>query len=108
MSYLNSYKTTGLTAGGTYSLMSIDPTTNSVTSAFIDYAINNTQNAYRTGIILSSFNASSTTYTELSSPDLIGDTSGLIFSCAIINSNFVISANIVSGTWSVKLAVRML
>lgn len=46
--------------------------------------------------------------TETSTQDLNGSTSGLSLSASIVSSNLVLAANISSGTWSLKLGVRLI
>ena len=80
-------------------------------AAFIEYyAINTTTSAYRAGTVSSVWNSTADTlvYSETSTDDLGGSTIGLTFSAAITSNNFVLTANITTGTWTIKLGTRVL
>jgi hypothetical protein len=80
-------------------------------AAFIEYyAINTTTSAYRAGTVSSVWNSTADTlvYSETSTDDLSGSTIGLTFSAAITSNNFVLTANIATGTWTIKLGTRVL
>jgi hypothetical protein len=80
-------------------------------AAFIEYyAINTATSAYRAGTVSSVWNSTADTlvYSETSTDDLGGSTIGLTFSAAITSNNFVLTANITTGTWTIKLGTRVL
>lgn len=79
-------------------------------AAFYDYYIYNTTPSYRAGTIMAVWNASSDTveYTETSTPDLNGTTSGITFTLRISSNNLILKANIASGSWSIRLGVRLI
>ena len=80
-------------------------------AGFYDYYVFDTStSAYRAGMINAVWNATANTieYNELATNDLGGPTSGLAFSLAINSNNVVLSANITTGTWTGKVAARVM
>jgi hypothetical protein len=78
---------------------------------FFDYMIKEeTSSYYRAGTIMSVWNESNNTaeYTETSTNDLGGATDGLDFTVKIVSNNLVLEAAIASGTWTVKVSVRIM
>ena len=55
------------------------------------------------------WNAASNTveYTETSTPDLNGTTTGITFSLRISSNNLILKANVTSGIWSIRLGLRL-
>jgi hypothetical protein len=78
-------------------------------AAFYDYYIYNATPSYRAGTIMAVWDASSDTveYTETSTPDLNGTTSGITFSLRISSNNLILKANVTSGIWSIRLGLRL-
>ena len=78
---------------------------------FFDYMVKETgASYYRAGTIMSVWNESANTveYTETSTNDLGGATDGLDFTVKIVSNNLVLEAAIASGTWTVKVSVRIM
>ena len=80
-------------------------------SAFFEYCVIETSNSrFRAGTLTVVWDAASGTVaiTETSTQDLNGSTSGLSLSASIVSNNLILSANISSGTWSLKLGARLI
>ena len=79
-------------------------------AGFYDYYIYNSTPSYRAGTIMAVWDASSDTveYTETSTPDLNGTTSGITFTLRISSNNLILKAKVTSGTWSIRLGVRLI
>ena len=80
---------------------------------FFDYmAVETVSNPkhYRAGTIMSVWNEDANTveYTETSTNDLGGPTDGLDFTVKIVSNNCVLEAAIASGTWTIKVSVRIM
>jgi hypothetical protein len=86
------------------------PDTSGVSVSVEYYVINTATNAYRSGIVLIVWNSTNDTveYTDTSTNDLGNSTIGLYFTAAISTNNLVLTANITTGTWTVKLGARLL
>jgi len=87
---------------------SIDVATQPAYGVFFDYVVyDNTEppaNA-RAGTIMTVNNNSTSRYTDTSTSD-IGDTTPVDFSTSISGNNLLLTANIASGTWFVRLNYR--
>jgi hypothetical protein len=62
----------------------------------------------RAGFVMSVWDSSTATYTDVSTPDLNGSTLGLNFSVIVSGSNVLLKANATSGTWTVKVGTRII
>ena len=84
--------------------------TSGVSATIEYYVINTVTNAYRSGTVFAVWNSTADTveYTEISTNDLGGSTIGIYFTAAIVTNTFTLTANITAGTWTVKLAIRLL
>jgi len=89
-------------------VFSVDDT--AADGAVFDYTIVESGGARRTGTVLCSWNSSANTvaYNEASTFDLGGSTSAVSFSAAIANDKIELTANILSGTWDIKVSARLL
>jgi hypothetical protein len=78
-------------------------------AGFYDYYIYNATPSYRAGTIMAVWDATANTveYTETSTPDLNGTTSGITFSLRISSNNLILKANVTSGIWSIRLGLRL-
>jgi len=77
-------------------------------SAFFDYYINN-GTSLRCGTVMAVWDSiGNTRYTDTSSGDLNGSTSGLSFTVDVNGSDVRLLANITSGTWTIKTSTRVL
>jgi hypothetical protein len=77
-------------------------------SAFFDYYIDN-GTSLRCGTVMAVWDGSGNTrYTDTSSGDLNGSTSGLSFSVDVDGSDVRLLANITSGIWTIKTSTRVL
>jgi len=99
--YPSSFNSSNIYA--TQSLISIDKTSGK--SAFIDYVVDNTT-GFRSGTILSVWNGTNLVSNDTSVS--IGTTTGITLSATISGSYFKVYANVTSGTWSVKMGIRVL
>ena len=105
--YMNSSTYTGITA--TSVIQTIAYSSSTTTAVFFDYYVVNTASGYyRAGTIMSVCNGSSATYTDNSTPDLIGSTTGITLSVDYTSPNIRLVATITSGTWTIKLGTRVL
>jgi hypothetical protein len=79
------------------------------TSAFFDYYVyNSTTGAYRAGTVLSVWNGSIVSYTDTSTADLVASTSGIEFIVDIVSTEVRLIASITTGTWKVKIGVKII
>jgi len=99
--YPSSFNSSNIYA--TQSLISIDKTSGK--SAFIDYVVDNTT-GFRSGTILSVWNGTNVVSNDTSVS--IGTTTGITLSATISGTYFKVYANVTSGTWSVKMGIRVL
>jgi hypothetical protein len=100
--YPSSFNSSNIYA--TQSLISIDKTSGK--SAFIDYVVDNTT-AFRSGTILSVWNGTNVVSND-TSVSIGGSTTGITLSATISGTYFKVYANVTSGTWSVKMGIRVL
>ena len=79
-------------------------------AAFYDYYIYSSSSYYRAGTIIAVWNSTANTveYTETSTPDLAGSTAPVVFNLSIQSNNVVLTAVISSGTWNIRLGVRLI
>jgi len=79
-------------------------------AAFYDYYIYSSSSYYRAGTIIAVWDSVANTveYTETSTPDLAGSTSAVTFNLSIQSNNVVLTAVISSGTWNIRLGVRLI
>ena len=104
--YMNSNTSTGITATGVIQTI---PYSSSTTAIFFDYyVINTTSGYYRAGTIMSVCNGTTTTYTDTSTPDLGGSTTGITLSVDYSASTIRLYATITTGTWTIKSGARVL
>jgi hypothetical protein len=61
----------------------------------------------RIGTVMTVWDGTNITYTDYSTTD-IGDTSPVSMSTAIVSTNVNFVATITSGTWVIKLAIRLI
>jgi hypothetical protein len=62
----------------------------------------------RAGFVMSVWDSSTATYTDVSTPDLNGSTLGLYFTVIVSGSNVLLQANATSGTWTVRVGTRII
>lgn len=80
-------------------------------AAFIDYRVSNPSTlAFRSGTVMAVWDNINNRidYTEISTPDLYSETSGIKFGLHITGANVELVPVITSGTWNIKLGVRVL
>jgi hypothetical protein len=84
------------------------PTTSGY-SGFFDYYVSDGTNS-RAGTVMSVWNNSNSQFTDYSTSDLGGPTTGITFSTSVINagSDVVLQAIVGSGTWTVKVGARII
>ena len=102
-SYLSSY------SGGSISSNTVLVTIVSAsgTSAVFDYYVSNGTNK-RAGTVMTVWDNSTTAYTDYSTPDIGGSTTGISFTTSTDGSNVFLNAVITSGTWVVKVGSRVI
>jgi hypothetical protein len=86
------------------------PDTSGVGAEFNYYVINTATNGYRYGQVMVVWNATANTteFTESSTEDLGSSTEGLAFTASITSDNLKLTANITSGTWTIKIGASIL
>jgi hypothetical protein len=57
---------------------------------------------------MATWDSSTTTWTEYSTPDLNGTTEGIDFRVSIVSSNVELVAVVTSGTWTVIINTRII
>lgn len=103
--YIDSASGTGITTGTT--IVETIPCS-SGSSAHFDYFVKGTSNQIRSGLILAAWNCSGATFTETSTPDLSGSTSGISFTVTVASQNVNLNAVVSDGTWEVKIGSRII
>jgi len=77
-------------------------------SANFDYVIYNGTSDLRAGTVISVWNNVDASYTDISTPDLNGNTEAVSFSVAISGGDVKLFANVTSGTWDLDIATRII
>ena len=102
--YNNTSSITGLTTG-TNVISSILKTLGK--AAHIDYYVLN-GSTMRAGTIIATWNGTNSIYTDYCTIDLDGSTEGVVLSVDISGSNVRVLATISSGTWNIKLSIKII
>jgi hypothetical protein len=76
-------------------------------SANFDYCVTENGGAMRAGTVKVVWNNSSAGYTDYSTTDIVGSTSGISFTADVSGGNVRLNAVITSGTWSVKVSTNV-
>jgi hypothetical protein len=101
--YLSSYS--GGSVSSTSTLLTIPNASGN--SGFFDYYVSDGTNS-RAGTVMSVWNSSTTNFTDYSTPDIGGPTTGITFQ-TITNGTIVsLQAVVTSGTWTVKVGSRVI
>jgi hypothetical protein len=77
-------------------------------SAIFEYCITNNSGYKRMGQVFSTWDNASAVFTDISSPDLNGLTTGLIWKVTVTSGSVELIANIGSGTWDILVATRII
>jgi hypothetical protein len=101
--YLSSYSGGSVTTG-TSTLVTIVAA--SGVSANFNYYVSDGTNK-RAGTVMSVWDGSTTQYTDYSTPDIGGVTTGISFQTTVSGSNILFQAVVTSGTWTVKVGSRI-
>jgi len=101
--FIRSY--TGGTVNTTTTLITIPNVSGN--SGFFDYYVSDGTNS-RCGTVMSVWNNSSTNFTDYSTPDLGGATTGISFDTTTNGTNVSFRAVVTSGTWTVKVSSRII
>jgi len=101
-SYQSSYS--GGSVTGTSTLITIVAA--SGVSANFSYYVSDGTNK-RAGTVMSVWDGSTTEYTDYSTPDIGGDTTGISFRTTVSGANILFQAVVTSGTWTVKVGSRI-
>ena len=104
-------KNTGQVIGmtGTTTFYQLDKTKG--TAGWVKYRVSNTlTGAYRAGEITMVWDNVNNRieFTEVSSNDLFASTSGITLSASIVGNNINLIANVLSGTWNIKISIDIL
>jgi len=101
-SYQSSYS--GGSVTGTSTLITIVAA--SGVSANFSYYVSDGTNK-RAGTVMSVWDGSTTEYTDYSTPDIGGATTGISFQTTVSGSNILFQSVVTSGTWTVKVGSRI-
>ena len=102
--YLSSYSGGSVTTG-TSTLVTIVAA--SGVSANFNYYVSDGTNK-RAGTVMSVWDGSSTEYTDYSTPDIGGATTGISFTVTSSGGIVTLNAVITSGTWNIKVGTRVI
>jgi hypothetical protein len=75
--------------------------------AFFDYCVTESGGAKRLGTVMTTWDGSSATWTDTSTPDLNSSTLGLGFTVTVSGGNVNFNSVVTSGTWTVRLSVKI-
>jgi hypothetical protein len=75
--------------------------------AYFDYCITESGGAKRLGTVMTTWDDSGAAWTDTSTPDLNSSTLGLGFTVTVGGGNVQFNSVVASGTWTIKLAVRI-
>ena len=75
--------------------------------AFFDYCVTESGGAKRLGTVMATWDGSSATCNDTSTPDLNSSTIGLGFTVTLSGANVRFNSVVTSGTWTIRLAVRV-
>ena len=75
-------------------------------SGFFDYYVSDGTNS-RAGTVMAVWNGSDSQFTDYSTPDIGGSTSGISFTVSSNGSNVSFGVIITTGTWTVKAGSRI-
>jgi hypothetical protein len=94
---------TGLTSNTT--IVSFDKTIG--TAYYFDYWVTEQgTSASRSGTVIAVWKNTTVEFTDTSTSDIFGSTLGISFSVVINNPNIELTAEIISGTWDIKIGTR--
>ena len=100
--YQSSYS--GGSVTGTSTLITIVAA--SGVSANFSYYVSDGTNK-RAGTVMSVWDGSTSEYTDYSTPDIGGSTTGISFRTTVSGSNILFQSVVTSGTWTVKVGSRI-
>jgi len=101
--YLSSYSG-GTVTTGTSTLVTIVAA--SGVSANFNYYVSDGTNK-RAGTVMSVWDGVTTQFTDYSTPDIGGATTGISFQTSVSGSNILFESVVTSGTWTVKVGSRI-
>ena len=81
--------------------------TSSGCSANFDYCVTESGGAMRSGTVKAVWNNSTAGYTDVSTTDIVGSTSGIEFTVDVSGGNVRLNAVVTSGTWTVKVGTKV-
>jgi hypothetical protein len=76
-------------------------------SAVFDYFVSDGTNK-RAGTVMTAWDNSLTVYTDYSTPDIGGSTTGISFTTSTDGTNVTLNAVVTTGTWTVKVGSRIM
>ena len=103
--YIESVSATSINTTGV--TISSIPTV-SGSSAHFEYVVTNSSGYTRAGIVMCVWDNTSTTFNDVSTPDLNGSTLGFSWNVIVSGSNLILRANATSGTWTIKVGTRII
>ena len=83
--------------------------TASGTSVYFHYVVKERTNGYmRSGSVMTVNNGTNSSYTDVSTPDIVGSTKDIQFSVRISGSDLQLRADVISGSWDVKIRTEVI
>jgi len=82
--------------------------TSSGCGAYFDYCITESGGAKRLGTVMATWDNSGAAWTDSSTPDLNGSTIGIGLNVIVSGGNVQFNSVVASGTWTIRLAVRII
>jgi len=76
--------------------------------AYFDYCVTENGGAKRLGTVMTTWDNATSTWTDNSTPDLNGTTSGIGFIVIVSGGNVQFNSVVSSGTWTIRLSVRII
>jgi hypothetical protein len=101
--YLSSYSGGSVSSNSTL----ITIVAASGTSAVFDYYVSDGTNK-RAGTVISVWDNVTSMFTDYSTPDIGGATTGISFQTTVSGSDILFQAVVTSGTWTVKVGSRIM
>ena len=91
-----------------YNIIHSIPTA-SGTSVYFHYVVKERTNGYmRSGTVMTVNDGTNSSYTDVSTPDIVGSTKDIQFSAIINGSDLRLRVNVISGDWNVKVRTEVI
>jgi hypothetical protein len=107
--YINTVTILANVATSPVTVLDLNITTNDISAAYFDYQLNDGGSNFRSGTIMTAWNSSTLSYSETSTPDLLGtDTSMVSFGLTHNTTYITLTVSVASGAsdWIIKIGAR--